>query len=132
GFDCHRFMEDESRPLMIGGMEIASPLALEGHSDADVVLHAITDAMLGTIGDADIGQHFSPNDPRWKDADSSDFIRHALSLLSDHQATLTHVDVTIIGEEPKISPHREAMRQTIAALLGLEVGRVSIKATTTE
>jgi 2-C-methyl-D-erythritol 4-phosphate cytidylyltransferase/2-C-methyl-D-erythritol 2,4-cyclodiphosphate synthase len=132
GFDCHRLHPSTERPLMLGGIEVPCGLALEGHSDADVLLHALTDAVLGTVGLGDIGQHFSPKDARWKDAASAQFLAHAVALAAEQGAKLVHVDVTLIGEEPKLAPHREAMRQSIARITGLDVARVSLKATTTE
>lgn len=130
GIDVHRLVP--GRRLMLGGVEIASELGLDGHSDADVVLHALTDALLGTIGAGDIGSHFPPTDPRWRDAPSSLFVRRALELLAERGALVEHVDVTILAERPRIAPHRAAMRAKLAELLGLAEEAVSIKATTTE
>jgi len=117
---------------VIGGVTIPHDKALEGHSDADVALHAITDALLGTICDGDIGMHFSPKDARWKGADSAMFLEHAAGLVAAQNGLVTHVDLTVICETPKIGPHRDAMRTRIAALLRLPSARVSVKATTTE
>lgn len=130
GIDVHRLVP--GRRLVLGGIEIPFELGLEGHSDADVVLHALTDAILGTIGAGDIGTHFPPSDPQWRDAESSRFVRHALALLAAAGGVLEHVDVTILAERPKIAPHRAAMRARLAELLGLGDGAVSVKATTTE
>jgi 2-C-methyl-D-erythritol 4-phosphate cytidylyltransferase/2-C-methyl-D-erythritol 2,4-cyclodiphosphate synthase len=130
GFDVHRLAA--GRRLVLGGVEIPHGKGLEGHSDADVVLHALTDALLGTIAAGDIGQHFSPADPRWKDADSALFLAHARDLVAAAGGAIEHVDVTLLCERPKIAPHRDAMRARIAAILGLEPGRVSVKATTME
>ncbi|MCS7268204.1 MAG: bifunctional 2-C-methyl-D-erythritol 4-phosphate cytidylyltransferase/2-C-methyl-D-erythritol 2,4-cyclodiphosphate synthase [Geminicoccaceae bacterium] len=130
GIDVHRLVP--GRRLVLGGIEIPFALGLEGHSDADVVLHALTDAILGLVGAGDIGEHFPPRDPRWRDADSSLFLRRALELLSGAGGVLEHVDVTILAERPKLAPHRAAMRERLAALLGLGAGAVSVKATTTE
>jgi 2-C-methyl-D-erythritol 4-phosphate cytidylyltransferase/2-C-methyl-D-erythritol 2,4-cyclodiphosphate synthase len=105
---------------------------LAGHSDADVVLHAITDALLGAAGLGDIGAHFPPSDPRWKGAQSSLFLVHAVELLREKGALIDHVDCTVITEAPKIGPHRAAMRARIAEIAGLSVDQVSVKATTTE
>ena len=105
---------------------------LAGHSDADVVLHAITDALLGAAGLGDIGTHFPPCDPQWKGAASSLFLSHAVDLLRSRGAIIDHVDCTIIAEEPKVGPHRAAMRARIAEIAGLSIEQVSIKATTTE
>lgn len=132
GFDVHRFVPSDAGTITLGGISIPSALALEGHSDADVVLHALTDALLGAIGAGDIGQHFPPSDAQWKGANSKQFVAHALQLVQAHGGALQHVDITIIGEKPKISPHREAMRAAIATLLNLPLGDVSVKATTTE
>jgi 2-C-methyl-D-erythritol 4-phosphate cytidylyltransferase/2-C-methyl-D-erythritol 2,4-cyclodiphosphate synthase len=106
--------------------------ALAGHSDADVGLHALTDALLGAIGDGDIGSHFPPSDPQWKGAYSGRFLSHARDLVAARGGVIDHVDVTIICEAPKIGPHRKAMRARLADLLRLPVGRTSVKATTTE
>lgn len=131
GFDVHKLAESEE-PLWICGVEVDSPYKLVGHSDADVGLHAITDAILGAIAQGDIGDHFPPSDPKWKGARSDQFLIHALSLAKDHGATLCHVDLTIICERPKVKPYREAMRSKVAEITGLPLARVSIKATTTE
>jgi len=106
--------------------------ALEGHSDADAGLHALTDAILGAIGEGDIGVHFPPSDERWRGAPSWKFLDHAAGLVRDKGGVIAHCDVTIICERPKIGPHREAMRARIAEILKLEISRVSVKATTTE
>ncbi|MBI3441662.1 MAG: bifunctional 2-C-methyl-D-erythritol 4-phosphate cytidylyltransferase/2-C-methyl-D-erythritol 2,4-cyclodiphosphate synthase [Proteobacteria bacterium] len=134
GYDVHRFAPPRSptQKLMLCGVAIPHDKVLEGHSDADVGLHAITDAILGTIGDGDIGQHFRPNDPRWKDADSSLFLKHAADLVMRQGGVIAHVDTTLICEAPKIAPYRESMRQKIADILHLPVQRISVKATTTE
>jgi 2-C-methyl-D-erythritol 4-phosphate cytidylyltransferase/2-C-methyl-D-erythritol 2,4-cyclodiphosphate synthase len=130
GFDVHAFAGEG--PIMLGGVEVPHSRGLAGHSDADVVLHAITDALLGAAGLGDIGEHFPPSDPRWKGAESSLFLTHALDLLRARGAIIDHVDCTIIAEAPKIGPHREAMRRRIAEIAGLRTDQVSIKATTTE
>jgi 2-C-methyl-D-erythritol 4-phosphate cytidylyltransferase/2-C-methyl-D-erythritol 2,4-cyclodiphosphate synthase len=117
---------------MLAGIEIPHNRGLAGHSDADVVLHAITDALLGAAGLGDIGEHFPPSDPRWKGAASSLFLGHAADLLRANGAILDHVDCTIVAEAPKVGPYRAAMRGRIAEILGLAVEQVSIKATTTE
>ena len=130
GFDVHAFAGDG--PMMLGGVEVAHGRGLAGHSDADVVLHAITDALLGAGARGDIGTHFPPSDPRWKGAASSLFLAHAVELLRADGAIIDHVDCTIIAEEPKVGPHREAMRARIAEITGLKIHQVSIKATTTE
>jgi 2-C-methyl-D-erythritol 4-phosphate cytidylyltransferase/2-C-methyl-D-erythritol 2,4-cyclodiphosphate synthase len=130
GVDVHAFAGDG--PIMLGGLEITHDRGLAGHSDADVVLHAITDALLGAGGLGDIGEHFPPSDPRWKGAVSSVFLAHALELLRERGAIIDHLDCTVIAEAPKIGPHRTAMRARIAEIAGLSIEQVSIKATTTE
>lgn len=130
GFDVHAFAA--GRPLMLGGIEIPHDRGLAGHSDADVALHAITDALFGAIAEGDIGSHFPPSDPTWKDAASDQFLLHAAGRVRAKGGRIEHVDLTIIGERPKIGPHRDAMRQRLAGLLEVDVGRVSVKATTTE
>jgi 2-C-methyl-D-erythritol 4-phosphate cytidylyltransferase/2-C-methyl-D-erythritol 2,4-cyclodiphosphate synthase len=130
GFDVHAFSGDG--PIMMGGIAVPHERGLAGHSDADVVLHAITDAILGAIGEGDIGQHFPPSDPQWKGAASDQFLAHAASLVRNRGGIVDHVDCTIICEAPKVGPHREAMRARIAAILAISIDQVSIKATTTE
>jgi 2-C-methyl-D-erythritol 4-phosphate cytidylyltransferase/2-C-methyl-D-erythritol 2,4-cyclodiphosphate synthase len=130
GFDVHAFAADG--PVMLGGIAIAHERGLAGHSDADVVLHAITDALLGAAGLGDIGQHFPPSDQRWKGAASDVFLVHAADLIRANGGVIDHVDCTVICEEPKVGPHRAAMRASVARILGLPEGAVSIKATTTE
>jgi 2-C-methyl-D-erythritol 4-phosphate cytidylyltransferase/2-C-methyl-D-erythritol 2,4-cyclodiphosphate synthase len=130
GFDVHPFAPGDH--LWICGVKIPHGMALAGHSDADVGLHALTDAVLGAIGAGDIGVHFPPSDPRWRDAASDQFLRHAAELARARGGTVAAVDVTIICERPKISPHRAAMIDRIAAILGIAPDRVSVKATTTE
>jgi 2-C-methyl-D-erythritol 4-phosphate cytidylyltransferase/2-C-methyl-D-erythritol 2,4-cyclodiphosphate synthase len=130
GFDVHAFAT--GRPLMLGGIEIPHDRGLAGHSDADVALHAITDALFGAIAEGDIGSHFPPSDPTWKDAASDRFLRHAADHVRARGGQIEHVDLTIIGERPKIGPHRDAIRQRLAGLLAVDVARVSVKATTTE
>ena len=130
GFDVHSFAGQG--PVMLGGVEVPHDRGLAGHSDADVVLHAITDALLGAGGLGDIGEHFPPSDPRWKGAASSLFLAHAVELLRARGAIIDHVDCTIIAEAPKVGPHRNAMRTRIGEIAGLRIDQVSIKATTTE
>jgi 2-C-methyl-D-erythritol 4-phosphate cytidylyltransferase/2-C-methyl-D-erythritol 2,4-cyclodiphosphate synthase len=133
GFDVHAFEKEPSdRKLIMGGIEIDHPLALTGHSDADVVLHAITDALLGSINAGDIGTHFPPSDEQWKDADSAQFLQHAHDLVLNKEGKITFIDVTIIAEEPKIGPHHTAIQNRIAEILNISASRISIKATTTE
>jgi len=130
GFDVHAFSGEG--PVMLGGIAVPHSRGLAGHSDADVVLHAITDALLGAAGLGDIGEHFPPSDAQWKGASSDLFLRHAAELVRSDGGIIDHVDCTIIAEEPKVGPHRSAMRQRVAEILGLRLDQVSIKATTTE
>jgi len=130
GFDVHAFGPGDH--VMLCGVKLAHDRALTGHSDADAGLHAATDAILGALGDGDIGEHFPPSDPRWRGADSAAFLAHAMALVRARGGTLAHLDVTVICEAPKVSPHRAAMRARLAAILGVAVERVSVKATTTE
>ncbi len=130
GFDVHRLVDGEE--LWLGGVLIPHSQGLSGHSDADVALHAITDAVLGTIAAGDIGQHFPPSDPQWRGAASDQFLRHAIGLVAEAGGQLTFVDLTLMCEAPKIGPHREALRHRIAEICGLPPSRVSVKATTTE
>lgn len=130
GYDVHAF--DDGDAVILGGIRIAHDRKLKGHSDADVVLHAITDAILGAIGDGDIGAHFPPSDPVWKGAASDRFLADAVRRVHDLGGRLAHVDATVICEAPKIGPHREAMRKSIAGICGISVSRVSVKATTSE
>ena len=130
GYDVHRLAAGED--LWLGGVLIPHDKGLAGHSDADVALHAITDALLGTIAAGDIGTHFPPSDPQWRGADSAQFLRHAASLVEAEGGTITFIDLTLICEAPRIGPHRDTMRARIGDLLRLPTQRVSIKATTTE
>jgi 2-C-methyl-D-erythritol 4-phosphate cytidylyltransferase / 2-C-methyl-D-erythritol 2,4-cyclodiphosphate synthase len=130
GFDVHAFGPGDH--VWLCGLKLPHDQALIGHSDADVGLHALTDALLGALGAGDIGMHFPPSDPRWRGAPSEKFLRHAADLVAEASGAISHVDVTIICERPKVGPHREAMRARIAEILGLAVARVSVKATTTE
>lgn len=130
GFDVHRFGTGDYVTLC--GVEVAHGRGLEGHSDADVGLHALTDALLGAIGAGDIGSHFPPSESRWRGADSGIFVRRARDLVAEAGGAIVNADVTFICERPKILPHRQAMIETVARLLGVDEGRVSIKATTTE
>lgn len=130
GFDVHRLVAGEE--LWLCGVQIAHDKGLAGHSDADVALHAVVDALLGAIGAGDIGTHFPPNDPQWKGAPSPQFIEQAAKLVAEAGYALGNLDLTIICEKPKIGPLRDAMRARLAELLGVEQDRVSVKATTTE
>ncbi|HLY06445.1 MAG TPA: bifunctional 2-C-methyl-D-erythritol 4-phosphate cytidylyltransferase/2-C-methyl-D-erythritol 2,4-cyclodiphosphate synthase [Rhizomicrobium sp.] len=130
GFDAHRFAEGDH--VWLCGVKIAHDAALEGHSDADAGLHALTDAILGALGAGDIGRHFPPTDEKWRGAASSLFLSHAAQLVAEAGGVVVHCDITLLCERPKIAPHREAMRARIAEILGIDVSRVSVKATTTE
>jgi 2-C-methyl-D-erythritol 4-phosphate cytidylyltransferase/2-C-methyl-D-erythritol 2,4-cyclodiphosphate synthase len=130
GYDVHKFTDGDH--IWLCGISVPHSHGLEGHSDADVGLHAITDALLGCIGEGDIGQHFPPTDERWRGAASWQFLDHAASLVAARGGIINHVDVTLICERPKVGPHRDAMRAKIADILKIEPSRVSVKATTTE
>lgn len=131
GFDVHKF-SSEPGPIVIGGISIPHEFSFDAHSDGDVALHAITDAIYGLIADGDIGSHFPPSDNQWKDKDSSVFLLEAQRSLLSKNGKISFVDLTIIAEEPKIGPHRDKMRKRIAELLELDISRVSVKATTSE
>ena len=130
GFDVHRLVTGEE--LWLCGLKIDHDKGLSGHSDADVALHCVVDALLGAIGAGDIGTHFPPSDPQWKGAASPMFVEHAVKLVSEAGFTVGNVDLTLICEEPKIGPHRDAMREKLAQLLRVDLSQVSVKATTTE
>jgi 2-C-methyl-D-erythritol 4-phosphate cytidylyltransferase/2-C-methyl-D-erythritol 2,4-cyclodiphosphate synthase len=130
GFDVHRLEPGEE--LWLGGVQIPHDKGLAGHSDADVALHAITDAVLGAVGEGDIGTHFPPSDPQWRGARSGQFLQHAVGLARAAGYAIANIDLTLICEAPKIGPHRPAMRAEVARLMGLTENAVSIKATTTE
>jgi 2-C-methyl-D-erythritol 4-phosphate cytidylyltransferase/2-C-methyl-D-erythritol 2,4-cyclodiphosphate synthase len=130
GFDVHRLAAGEE--LWLCGVRIPHERGLVGHSDADVALHAITDAVLGAIGEGDIGTHFPPSDPQWRGARSARFLEHAVSLARTAGYAIANIDLTLICEAPRIGPHRPAMRAEVARLTGLDESAVSIKATTTE
>ncbi len=130
GFDVHRLAQGEE--LWLGGVQIPHDRGLAGHSDADVALHAITDAVLGAIGAGDIGSHFPPSDSRWRGASSDRFLSHAIDLAAQQAYRIGNIDLTIICEAPKIGPHRDAMRRRIAELAAVDMGAISVKATTTE
>ncbi len=132
GFDVHAFGAEGSGPVRLCGVDVPHGRGLEGHSDADAGLHAATDALLGALAEGDIGSHFPATIEAWKDADSATFLGHALGLLKARGGTLVHLDVTIICEHPKIAPHRARMRAAMAAILGITLDRISVKATTTE
>ncbi|MDB5396856.1 MAG: ispDF [Rhodospirillales bacterium] len=130
GFDVHKFAPGDH--VTVCGIKVAHSHALEGHSDADVGLHALTDAILGCIGAGDIGSHFPPTDPRWRGADSAIFLQHAIAGVTERGGIVAHLDVTIICERPKVGPHRAAMVARVAQITGLRPDQISVKATTTE
>ena len=132
GYDVHAFSQDKERPLMLGGVLFPGEPGLAGHSDADVVLHAITDALLGAIGRGDIGEHFPNTDKRWSSADSVIFLQEAARQIASMSGVVTSVDATILAERPKIGEHRQEMRSKIAQELGISSRRVNVKATTSE
>lgn len=130
GYDVHAL--DRGRRLVLGGVEVPYERGLVGHSDADVVVHALVDALLGAFALGDIGTHFPDSDPRWKDADSLGFLRAAVELVRARGGRLVNVDVTVVAERPRLAPHVRAMRETLAPALGLDPESVSVKATTPE
>jgi 2-C-methyl-D-erythritol 2,4-cyclodiphosphate synthase len=130
GWDVHRIAP--GRPMILGGVTVPSEFGLEGHSDADVLAHAITDAILGAAALGDIGMHFPDTDPRWKGCDSLVFLRHALKLVEEQHFKLVHVDSTVILERPKLKDYRQQIRETLAQAMGLAVDRVSVKFKTAE
>lgn len=130
GYDVHAFATD--RKLILGGVEIAHPRGLAGHSDADVLLHAVCDALLGAAALGDIGRHFPDSDPRYRGIDSRKLLRHVVALLDERGWRVGNVDATLIAQAPKMAPHIEAMRGNLAADLGIGIEAVNVKATTTE
>jgi len=130
GYDVHAFAT--GRPLVLGGVTIPSERGLSGHSDADVVIHAIVDALLGAMANGDIGQHFPSNEERWKNQPSSVFLDYTYELLHQHQFTINNIDATIVAEHPKLAPHIQAMRTRLSEHLHLTIEQVSVKATTTD
>jgi 2-C-methyl-D-erythritol 4-phosphate cytidylyltransferase/2-C-methyl-D-erythritol 2,4-cyclodiphosphate synthase len=130
GYDVHAFTDGDH--VMLGGIRIPSPRGLFGHSDADAPLHALVDAILGALADGDIGVHFPPSDPQWRGAPSEKFLRFAVDRVKARGGMIAHLDVTLICEAPRIGPHRDAMREQIAAIAGVSPDRVAVKATTSE
>jgi len=130
GYDSHRFSAE--RPLVLAGVRIAERDGLAGHSDADAVLHAVTDAVLGALAAGDIGEHFPDTEDKWRAAPSGDFLKYAVTLAKKKAYALNNCDVTILAERPSLKPYKQAMRQRIAELLELDVGAVSVKAKTNE
>jgi 2-C-methyl-D-erythritol 4-phosphate cytidylyltransferase/2-C-methyl-D-erythritol 2,4-cyclodiphosphate synthase len=130
GFDVHAMAPD--RPMILCGVTVPHELGLAGHSDADVGIHALCDAIYGALAEGDIGRHFPPTEEAWKDADSARFLRHAAERIAARGGELANADVTLICERPKITPHAPAMRARLAELLGVDIEKISVKATTTE
>jgi 2-C-methyl-D-erythritol 2,4-cyclodiphosphate synthase len=130
GIDIHPF--DDTRPLILGGVRISDSGGLAGHSDADAVLHAVTDALLGATGSGDIGQYFPSEDPQWKGVESTRFVNEAVRIVTEMEAEIANVDITIVAQKPKIAPYREAIGAKIASLLNIPRGHVNVKATTTD
>ncbi|MEX1212270.1 MAG: 2-C-methyl-D-erythritol 2,4-cyclodiphosphate synthase [Balneolaceae bacterium] len=130
GYDVHAFAE--GRPLLLGGVNIPHICGLEGHSDADVLLHAVTDALLGALALGDIGMHFPDTDPKWKGANSADLLTEVVHMVNDRGWSVVNVDATVVAEEPKLRPHISNIRERMAALLHLDPDDVSVKATTSE
>jgi 2-C-methyl-D-erythritol 2,4-cyclodiphosphate synthase len=130
GFDTHRLVA--GRPLRLGGIEVPHARGLEGHSDGDCVLHAVCDALLGAVGEGDMGRHFPSRDPRWRGVDSRVFVEEVRRLVAAARFRLVNLDVTIVAQEPVLAPHLEPMRDAIAALLEAEEGQVSVKAKSTD
>lgn len=130
GYDSHRFAE--GRRLILGGIDIPAERGLDGHSDADAVAHAVTDALLGAAGLGDIGRHFPPGDPQWKDADSIKLLAHAVHLLEARNHQVVNVDVTVVAEAPRIGPHARAMQERLAVVMGISPEHVSVKGKSNE
>lgn len=130
GFDIHRFVS--KRPLVLGGVKVPHPKGLLGHSDADLLFHALCDALLGAAGAGDMGSFFPDTDPKWKDADSTSFIAKALQLLKAKKLTISNVDLVIVAETPKLSPHRKKIQESIAKALKVKPTQVNLKAKTME
>lgn len=130
GYDLHRLVE--GRRLVLGGVEIPFGKGLAGHSDGDIVMHALTDALLGAAAQGDIGEHFPPSDPRWKDAESEIFLRHARERIESHGFRIVNIDVVIVIEQPKIAPHRDRIREKLGGVLGIGIEQIGVKAKTAE
>jgi len=130
GYDVHRFGDGDH--VWLCGVKVPHGRSLQGHSDADVGMHAVSDAIYGAIGMGDIGQHFPPSDPQWKGAESHVFLRHAVGLATENGYKISNVDCTLVCEYPKVGPHQPAMKAALAAIIGIGVDRISVKATTSE
>jgi len=126
GFDSHRLIE--KRPLVLGGVAIDFPKGLLGHSDGDCLLHAVCDAILGAMGEGDIGEHFPDTDPKWKDAASSTFLEAVAKMLAESNFTVSNIDATVIAADPPITPHKKAIREKISSILGIPAEQINIKA----
>jgi 2-C-methyl-D-erythritol 4-phosphate cytidylyltransferase/2-C-methyl-D-erythritol 2,4-cyclodiphosphate synthase len=132
GFDVHAFAPKKDGAIMLCGVEVPSDYEVVAHSDGDVALHALVDAMLGPIGAGDIGDHFPPTDNKWKDANSEIFVQHVLELIAHKGGRLLNVDITIIAQAPRVGPYKAAMKENLARMLAINPAQVNIKATTTE
>lgn len=132
GYDVHAFRNDAASYIRLCGVDVPHNRAIDAHSDGDVALHALTDALLSTVAAGDIGAHFPPSDPQWRNADSAVFLKKAVELVTGRQGRIVNLDITIVCERPKVGPHREAMRQRISEICGIVLERVSVKATTSE
>lgn len=130
GYDVHAFADGDH--VILCGVRIPHSAKLKGHSDADVAMHAITDALYGALAEGDIGRHFPPSDPQWKGAASDIFLKHAVQLVRERGFNISNIDCTIICERPKIGPHAEALQSQLASIMDMEVSRISVKATTSE
>ncbi len=130
GYDSHKFAV--TRPLILGGVQIEFDKGLAAHSDGDVVLHALADAIFGALGVGDIGEHFPDDDPKWENADSSEFVKYAHKLAADAGWAVSNCDITVLAETPKLSPYKSKITESVAQLLGIDIGAVSIKAKTNE
>ena len=135
GFDAHRFLPTQrgsENTIVLCGIKIPSKYDIEANSDGDVVLHALVDALLGSVAAGDIGTHFSPNDPQWNGTNSSVFLNHAQSIVTNKGGQIVNVDITIIGEKPRITFYQQMMREKLSELLALDIDRINVKATTTD
>ncbi|PIR17812.1 MAG: 2-C-methyl-D-erythritol 2,4-cyclodiphosphate synthase [Deltaproteobacteria bacterium CG11_big_fil_rev_8_21_14_0_20_49_13] len=130
GYDIHRLVK--GRKLILGGVEISHTHGLDGHSDADVIIHAIMDALLGAAALGDIGKHFPNTDAKYKGISSVELLKHVVKLITDHRSLITNIDAMVIAEAPKLAPHIEKMRENIAKACGIDIGQISIKSTTNE
>lgn len=134
GFDAHKFIKDGSgdNHIMIGGVEVKCKYKLEAHSDGDVLLHAITDAVLGALALGDIGEHFPPSDEKWRNCNSAYFLKYVVNLIAENQYKIANIDSVVIAEHPRLLDYKQMMRERISSIINIDVGIVSVKATTTE